>query len=100
MRAPVDNECFGRGLPDLADVAYGSTPAKLKVSETSPFHPESGHIVDIPEDRKRALPDSCTAAKQHYSITSSAMASSVGGTSMPSALAVLRLIVSWYFVGC
>jgi hypothetical protein len=29
-----------------------------------------------------------------YSITSSARASSVGGTSMPSALAVLRLMIS------
>src|SRR5262249_16008003 len=35
----------------------------------------------------------------HHSITSSAPASSVGGTSRPSALAVLRLITSSYFVG-
>jgi len=35
--------------------------------------------------------DSCTAAKCH-SITSSARASSVGGTVRPSALAVFRLI--------
>src|SRR5262249_19442092 len=34
-----------------------------------------------------------------YSITSSASASSVGGTSRPSAFAVLRLIVSSYLVG-
>jgi hypothetical protein len=34
-----------------------------------------------------------------YSITSSARASSVGGTSRPSALAVLRLITSSNFVG-
>src|SRR5258705_1782124 len=34
-----------------------------------------------------------------HSITSSARASSVGGTSMPSALAALRLITSSYFVG-
>src|SRR5262249_9725121 len=33
-----------------------------------------------------------------HSITSSARASSVGGTSRPSALAVLRLITSSYFV--
>jgi hypothetical protein len=33
-----------------------------------------------------------------YSITSSARARSVGGTSMPSALAVLRLMTSSYFV--
>jgi hypothetical protein len=36
---------------------------------------------------------------QSYSITSSARASSVGGTVRPSALAVLRLITSSYFVG-
>src|SRR5262245_36650148 len=34
-----------------------------------------------------------------HSITSSARASNVGGRSRPSALAVLRLISSWYFVG-
>ena len=34
-----------------------------------------------------------------YSITSSARASSVGGTVRPSALAVLRLIANSYFVG-
>src|SRR5215468_4481239 len=35
----------------------------------------------------------------HHSITSSARASSVGGTSRPSALAVLRLMTSSYLVG-
>src|SRR5260370_7999286 len=35
-----------------------------------------------------------------YSITSSARASSVGGTSRPGALAVLRLITSSNFTGC
>ena len=34
-----------------------------------------------------------------HSITSSARASSAGGTSRPSAAAVLRLITSWYLVG-
>ncbi len=34
-----------------------------------------------------------------YSITSSARASSVGGTSRPSAFAVLRLMISSYLVG-
>jgi hypothetical protein len=39
-------------------------------------------------------------SKQHrYSITSSARASRVGGTSMPSALAVFRLITNSYLVG-
>ena len=35
----------------------------------------------------------------YYSITSSARASSIGGTSRPSAFAVLRLITSSYLVG-
>ena len=40
-------------------------------------------------------------SKQHgYSITSSARASSEGGTSRPSALAVLRLMDSSNLVGC
>ena len=39
------------------------------------------------------------AATSHYSITSSARASSVGGTSRPSALAVLRLMTSSYLLG-
>src|SRR5262249_19624574 len=50
-------------------------------------------------------PRSCCAAEQRneptpcHSITSSARASSVGGTSMPSALAVLRLMTNSYLVG-
>jgi hypothetical protein len=39
-------------------------------------------------------------ASPHHSITSSARASRVAGTSRPSALAVLRLMTSSYLVGC
>ena len=39
-------------------------------------------------------------AAAFYSITSSARASSIGGTSMPSAFAVLRLMTSSNLVGC
>jgi hypothetical protein len=42
----------------------------------------------------------CARVAKIYSITSSARASSVGGTSRPSALAVLRLITSSNLVGC
>src|SRR5262245_51395481 len=45
------------------------------------------------------LPDSCSAADRSYSMTSSARASSDGGISRPSALAVLRLTTSSYLVG-
>jgi hypothetical protein len=41
-----------------------------------------------------------TGHKLGYSITSSARASTVAGTSRPSALAVLRLIASSNLVGC
>jgi hypothetical protein len=51
-----------------------------------------------PRVPKAALSNRSTAAP--YSITSSAMASSVGGTSRPSALAVLRLMTSSNLVGC
>ena len=45
--------------------------------------------------------DSCGAARRvSYSITSSARASSTGGTVIPRALAVLRLMTSSNFVGC
>src|ERR1700751_1358713 len=52
------------------------------------------YFADGPE------PDSCSAARMAYSITSSARARSEGGTSRPSALAVLRLITSSNLVGC
>ena len=50
--------------------------------------------------RRRAAEQCDELAPSHHSITSSARASSVGGTSMPSALAVLRLMISSNFVGC
>src|SRR5262245_65251968 len=54
---------------------------------------------------RRERPCDCRAAEQRdelappHSITSSARARSVAGTSMPSALALLRLITSSYLVG-
>src|SRR5262249_18759731 len=55
---------------------------------------------------RRERPRRCYAAEQRdelaspHSITSSARASSVGGTSIPSVFAVLRLITSSNLVGC
>jgi hypothetical protein len=80
---------------------YESGAAVPAASTDRPVFPGSGPIAAPPRiggwGHLRTL---CTATKFSYSITSSAMASSVGGTVRPSALAVLRLIVSWYFVGC
>src|SRR5262245_54356576 len=55
---------------------------------------------------RRERPRRCRAAEErdevaaHHSITSSARASSVGGMSSPSVLAVLRLMTSSNLVGC
>src|SRR5262245_50822757 len=49
---------------------------------------------------RRAADKRDELATPHHSITSSARASSDGGTSMPRALAVLRLITSSNFVAC
>ena len=50
--------------------------------------------------RHRAAEQRNELPPSHHSITSSARASSVGGTSRPSALAVLRLITSSNLVDC
>src|SRR5262249_23151850 len=50
--------------------------------------------------RRRAAEKRYEGAALHHSITSSARASSVGGTSRPSALAVGRLMTSSNLVGC
>src|SRR5262249_31716805 len=49
--------------------------------------------------RRRAAEQRDELAAATHSITSSARASSAGGTSRPSALAVFRLITNSYFVG-
>src|SRR5262245_51902804 len=49
--------------------------------------------------RRRAAEQRDELAAPDHSITSSARASSVGGTSRPSAFAVLRLITNSYLVG-
>src|SRR5262252_6851756 len=64
--------------------------------------PHSLRLLRVPRERPR-----CRAAEQRdeiapppHSITSSARASSVGGTSRPSVLAVLRLMINSNLVGC
>src|SRR5262245_31331707 len=59
--------------------------------------PKSGHEADSRLVPGAAVSD-CSKVP-FYSITSSARASSAGGTSSPSVLAVLRLITNSYLVG-
>ena len=60
---------------------------------TSGLHRTAGPYICAISDQSAAQ------QKATYSITSSARASSVGGTSRPSAFAVLRLMTSSYLVG-
>src|SRR6516162_11001475 len=64
------------------------------------FTPKSRQIADISECLLCAKSGHMQRNKQRaYSITSSARASSVGGTSRPSVFAAFRLITSSYLVG-
>src|SRR5215467_12891018 len=88
---------------DPAYVRYGShqrpvdTPA---AAASCPLHPRkrtnSRCLVTSASSQKRTYAPQQTAT---YSITSSARASSDGGTSRPSDLAVFWLITSSYLVG-
>jgi hypothetical protein len=78
----------------------GQGPREVRIGDVR-FGSHSGLKSDI-----AACPKSATTRLKHrskeprYSVTSSARASSVGGTVRPSALAVLRLMTSSNFVGC
>ena len=81
--------------------------APLRNIASPRFTPVSGETVPRqPSARFRVVPSAAITVQQHgcrsqtYSITASARASSMGGISRPSALAVLRLITSSNFVGC
>ena len=90
-----------KGLLYLGDIHFGSFTSILAVPRHVRLAPESDRRADVLACRLRAKKRHTRRSKQHhYSITSSARASNVGGTSMPSARAVLRLIVKTYLVGC
>jgi len=65
------------------------------------FGPLCGLKSDISQGPSSANsgPEQVQQTEQAYSITSSASASTVGGTSRPSALAVLRLIINGSIIG-
>jgi hypothetical protein len=78
-----------------------ATDVRLGSFATEPFCVDSGQCPLLLFDCSlSAFSDQCTAAQKLYSITSSALASSTGGTVMLSALAVLRLMTNSNFVAC
>src|SRR5207247_1372495 len=62
--------------------------------------PDNGLKADMSARLFRATFGLMRCSKKTHSITSSAVICSVSGTSRPSALAVLRLMTNWNFVGC
>src|SRR6516225_5612975 len=94
----LDEACFLQALTEGGHEVHS-------VSERGvPQEPNHRHFWLLRVCRER--PHRSRAAEERdelaavHSITSSARASSVGGTSRPSALAVLRLITSSNRVGC
>src|SRR5262245_14260329 len=71
------------------------------MSARCPDRPQKRPCSGIPERQVRARKRHMHRSKQrHYSITSSARASKIGGISMPSDLPVTRLMSSSNLVGC
>jgi len=100
IAGPSRGILFSRNLPRLSDDSTAGTRHRSRTTRRLGFlhvrfTPRSGHV-------QRASPCLLWAKSGHrysYSITSSARASSAGGTVRPRLLAVLRLITSSYLVG-
>jgi hypothetical protein len=91
----IATRCRARGNLHLGCCGSGSGNRRLHRDDLSDrLSPRDGQSHFLP----RA--DICTAAIGTLFNYSSARASSIGGTSIPSALAVSRLIVNSYLVGC
>src|SRR5262249_6732941 len=109
VRPPI----FDRYVLALNVAHFTQTSAEWRHVTCALFRRTKGEIPDHRHRRllrpRRERPRSSNAAEQRdelaalqlrdHSMTSSARASNVDGTSRPSALAVLRLITSWYLVG-
>ena len=79
----------------IAHASIGRAPSRNPITGIAGCcaRAASGHATAAP-------PSSVMNSRRSHSITSSARASSVGGMSRPSALAVLRLMTSSNLVGC
>jgi hypothetical protein len=92
---------IGEAAVSALDVCYGSFSDFGARSCEVRFASMNGHRQAASAGLKSAISGLMHRSKQHlYSITSSARASSVGGTSIPSALAVFILMINSKWVGC
>ena len=89
----ADGLATGHGSAGITVAESASAVATIAADFIRRFFPYYLRRHDFGERRHRGL------ARAAYSITSSARASNVDGTSRPSALAVSRLITSSYLVG-
>src|SRR5213080_3397674 len=108
--APLSRQLHQQLLRNACDVVLPVIEARRSLLvRASPIDALEGGIasVETKRGRRRLVNDSVLADRKlighdwrgHYSITSSARASTIGGTSRPRAFAVLRLITSSYLVG-
>jgi hypothetical protein len=92
---------FARQQPRAAHVRFGSTTDMTRSNRDVRSTLESRHSSALSRCPFRANSGLMQRSKNdRYSITSSARADRVGGTSMPSAFAVLRLITNSNLVDC
>ena len=101
--AVFDREIAAFGIPGLVEAlpkCFGMmrTVARCIAAEDS-RSPGSTAAAHGRKRHRHGAAECCNELASSHSITSSARASSVGGTVRPSALAVLRLITSSYLVG-
>ena len=84
----------------MTDVRYGSFASILAYPHDVRFTPNSDRRADVPDWALSAIRCHMHRSKgRRYSITSSALASSVCGTVSPRVLAVLRLTARLNLVG-
>ena len=92
-RGTSGGNCFARAKACVAQPA----PLRRGIRSHTPKAGMTANMVDAGSVRAAG---SRTATACAYSMTSSARASKVGGTGMPSAFAVFRLMTNSKFVAC
>jgi len=95
FRLPPQGRSFFEGMGQTDRVGRGDT--SINVRSTS----NTDRIDASQRTALRAISRHMQCSKQHrYSITSSVRVTSVGGSVIPSAFAVFKLMTSSNFVGC
>ena len=100
-RAEFDTEVFALDIPEIAQRLQKS--GRTDGGHETEITDQGDALLALRSRRERPCRSAADKAEERapsHSITLSALASRSGGTSMPSALAVLRLTTSSNLVGC